>query len=137
MAEPRRAAFLAAFETSLAADGVIILALKNMDGERIESALTHEAFASVLSIMIGSAVKLASRMSPTCAPITTLKHPDEPIPASQIAVAAGRCDQEVLLHLDLGPLHLVFAIERPLLSNLSEAVRNGIAPLPTAARQTH
>jgi len=88
----QRPALLAAIDTFAEDEGFVVLALKNKDGTRFESALTYDVFGSVLRLLISS-----------------IRLPDQPIPAAGVRIIQGRSADEVHVHVDLGPTRLVFA----------------------------
>ena len=92
MSELQRPALLAAIDTFAEDEGFVVLALKNKDGTRFESALTYDVFGSVLRLLISS-----------------IRLPDQPIPAAGVRIIQGRSADEVHVHVDLGPTRLVFA----------------------------
>lgn len=109
MPELQRPALLAAIDTFAEDEGFVVLALKNKDGTRFESALTYDVFGSVLRLLISSAVQLMSCNPRPGGIISSIRLPDQPIPAAGVRIIQGRSADEVHVHVDLGPTRLVFA----------------------------
>ena len=89
MSELQRPALLAAIDTFAEDEEFVVLALKNKDGTRFESALTYDVFGSVLRLLISSAVQLMSCNPRPGGIISSIRLPDQPIPAAGVRIIQG------------------------------------------------